>query len=105
MDRSRTVPAGMDLEATRLFVKTRRSGTIDSAARSLSTGAARIRSIQRIPSTRVASSPVVTEATTSGPNISRDRVTWTSRTWMPSVAAASPGKIVPEWSERPTAQE
>ena len=44
---------------------------------------------------------VVTDDDTSGPNISRLIVTWTSSISIPNVAAASDGKIVPEWSDRP----
>ena len=53
-------------------------------------------SINLIPSTNWTSSVVVTEAATSGPNISRLRVTCTSSMSMPMAAPASPGKMVPE---------
>src|SRR5258706_348650 len=101
---ARTVPDGRSARATTDFVNVLRSGSSAPAAASLSTGLASILSMKRTPRTSSASSAVVTETGTSGPNISRESVTCTSRTSTPRTAAARPGKIVPEWSESPTGQ-
>mgnify|MGYP003289314976 CR=1 FL=1 len=67
-----------------------------STGRSASSGSARMRSMKRIPSTSCFNSAVVTDAITSGPNISRDNATWSSSMSMPTATPARPGKIVAE---------
>src|SRR5687768_13090608 len=91
-----TVPAASGWRATMLLVKMARSGAVSAAAASLSTGLAIICSTKRTPSTSCRSSSIVTDAGTSGPNMPRLIVTCTSSRSLPSVAAATPGKIVPE---------
>ena len=60
--------------------------------------------MNRTPSTSCFSSPVVSEAGTSGPKHSRLNVTCTSRASAPSAAAASPAQIVPGVVREPAAQ-
>ena len=84
-------PAERSSRATTLFMKIPRREVTDSGRSSLSAGLARIRSMKWIPSTSWRISVGVIDATTSGPNISRLSVRWTSSTSIPRVAAARPG--------------